>query len=128
MHAYLSPCLGKRISIFLGCRPSWDPITVYLAVMGDTTLYTSLQAGTNTVDYVGNENWDTSNTGSNMYHVYMDNNHAGDVTRILDDILCAAPCGVSGVGGCENYTLQSMLNCYPGHGADDPSGSDQVLY
>jgi len=25
------------------------------------------------------------------YHVYIDNDHKGDVTRILDDALCAAP-------------------------------------
>ena len=74
-----------------GCRWSWDPITVYLAVMGDTSLYSSTVAGTNTVDYYGNEAWDTSNTGNNQYHVYINNDNKGDVTRILDDAMCAAP-------------------------------------
>merc|ERR1712013_804833 len=34
-----------------GTRPSWDPICVYLSVMGDDSLYSSLQSGTNSVDY-----------------------------------------------------------------------------
>ena len=49
------------------------------------------QAGTNTVDYWGNEQFDTSNTGNNQYHVYIDNDHKDDVTRILDDAMCADP-------------------------------------
>ncbi len=45
-----------------GSRPSWDPITVYLAVMGDDSLYSSLQAGTDNVNYYGDESFDTGNT------------------------------------------------------------------
>ena len=82
-------------------------------------MYSSLQSGTNYVDYYGNENFDTSNTSNNQYHVWIDSSHNGDVTRILDNLICAAPClnPNKGVGGCETYTLNSMKNCYNGHGA-----------
>ena len=102
-----------------GTRPSWDPITVYLAVMGDTSLYSSLQSGTNNVNYDGDEEWDTSVTDNNEYHVWTDSNNNGDITRIIDDLLCAAPCLAPGgkVGGCSNYQMNTMKNCYNGHGA-----------
>ena len=112
-----------------GSRSSWDPITVYLAVMGDTALYSSLQAGTNTVDYYGNEHFNTGDTNNNQYHVWIDSSHNGDVTRILDNALCAAPCLAPKdipFGGCSEYQLNSMKNCYNGHGAVDlenPVGS-----
>ena len=34
-----------------GSRPSWDPITVYFAVMGDRSLWSYTDEGTNTVSY-----------------------------------------------------------------------------
>ena len=54
--------------------------------MGDDSLYSYTVEGTNTVDYYGYESWDTSNTGNNQYHVYINNDNKGDVTRILDDV------------------------------------------
>ena len=74
-----------------GCRWSWDPITVYLAVMGDESLYSYTEAGTNTVDYYGGESFDTGDTGNNMFRVYINDDNKGDVVRVLDDALCAAP-------------------------------------
>ena len=112
-----------------GSRSSWDPITVYLSVMGDNSLYSSLQSGTNYVDYYGNENFDTENITNNQYHVWTDNNHNGDITRILDNALCAAPCLAPKsipYGGCSQYTMNSMKNCWTNHGAVDlenPIGS-----
>ena len=111
-----------------GSRPSWDLICVYLAVMGDTSLYSNLVAGTNNVNYYGSENFDKSNTGNNQYQVWIDSKHNGDVTRIIDNLICAAPClnKAMEVGGCASYTLNSMKNCYTGHGAVDmehPEGS-----
>jgi hypothetical protein len=110
-----------------GSRPSWDPITVYLAVMGDESLWSANTAETTTVDYYGRETYDTSNTSHNMYQSWVDSDHNGDVTKLLDDLMCAAPCGAPGGEGlCGNYTLQSMKNCYGdrgdgtgSHGADD---------
>eukprot|EP01084_Bolivina_argentea_P099401 178688_1 len=111
-----------------GSRPSWDPICVYLSVMGDTSLYSSLTPGTDNVDYYGNEHFDTSNTTNNQYQVWINGNNDGDVTRIIDNLLCAAPClhPTKSSGGCADYDLNSMKNCYTGHGATDlekPAGS-----
>merc|ERR1712013_55731 len=119
-----------------GTRPSWDPICVYLSVMGDDSLYSSLQSGTNSVDYYGNEHFDTSNGNNNQFHVWIDGSHNGDVTRIIDNALCAAPClGPSGeVGACAGYKMNSMKNCYDGHGATnmenppDASAGTMSLY
>jgi len=110
-----------------GSRPSWDLIVTYFAVMGTTSLYSSESAGTDYVDYAGNENFDRSNTANNEFQVWIDASHDGDVTRILDDVLCASPCrGEADVGACAGYTLHSGYNCYNGHGATDlenPSSS-----
>lgn len=110
-----------------GSRPSWDPILVYLAVMGDDSLYSSSNAETTTVDYWGHEDYDYSDTTNNMYQNWIDSNQNGAVTKIIDDLLCAAPCGAPEglVGGCSSYSLESMKNCYGDrgdgvwHGADD---------
>ena len=53
-----------------GTRPSWDPICVYLAVMGDESLYSSLSPGTDKVDYYGNEDFDESETDSEQFQVW----------------------------------------------------------
>eukprot|EP01083_Nonionella_stella_P095305 267503_1 len=111
-----------------GSRPSWDLICVYLAVMGDASLYSSVIAGTNSVDYYGNEAFDTSDTNHNQYHVWIDGQYNENVTRVLDDLLCAAPClgRQESIGGCSTYQLHSMKRCSAGHGAQDlenPNGS-----
>ena len=108
-----------------GSRPSWDPILVYLAVMGDESLWSANTAETTTVDFYGRETYDTSDTSHNMYQNWIDGDHNGDVTKVIDDLLCAAPCRGPTTGACGNYTLESMKNCYGDrgdgvwHGADD---------
>ena len=59
--------------------------------MGDESLYSYTEAGTNTVDYYGGESFDTGDTGNNMFRVYINDDNKGDVVRVLDDALCAAP-------------------------------------
>lgn len=107
-------------------RPSWDLIAVYVAVMGTSSLYSSEQPGTNSVDAAGNENFDTSKTGTNESHVWIASDKKGDVTRILDDLICSSPCrGDVPVGACAAYAMNSGRNCYGNrdgrgsHGATD---------
>ena len=52
-----------------GSRPSWDPILVYLAVMGTGSLQSSTVGGTETVDEAGNERFDRGRTGVNEFQV-----------------------------------------------------------
>eukprot|EP01083_Nonionella_stella_P127952 387621_1 len=105
--------------------------------MGDDSLYSSLTPGTDNVNYVGDEHFDTSNTGNNQYQVWIDGNHNDDVVRILDNALCAAPClgpNPYKAGECSTYQMNSMKNCYNGHGATnmenppDSSAGTMSLY
>jgi hypothetical protein len=97
-----------------GSRPSWDPIAVYMAVNGYDSLYSSLTPVTVAVDYYGRESYN-ADTGANQFQVWIDGDHNGDVTREIDNMLCSAPCR----GDCSGYEMNSMKNCYGGHGATD---------
>ena len=103
-----------------GSRPSWDLIAIYMAVMGYESLYSSMNEVSVAVDYYGSETYVPS-TNTNQYQVWIDGSRKGDVTKMLDDILCAAPCrGYD----CGDFDLKSMTNCWSGHGAEDLDGSD----
>ncbi|GMH88937.1 hypothetical protein TrST_g3681 [Triparma strigata] len=104
-----------------GSRPSWDPITVWYAVYGESSLYSTAHAETTTVDYYGHEVYDTSDTSNNMYQTWIDSTRKGDVTKILDDAMCSAPCLGGKAGACSGYELNSMKNCWGDRG--DGSGS-----
>ena len=120
-----------------GSRPSWDPILVAYAIWGDNALWSHVNAQTTTVDYYGHEDYDFSNTNSNMYQIWIDGDKKSDVTKVIDDYLCASPCLGDHDGACSGYELNSMMNCYgerdgqPAHGADDlenpPSSSAGVM-
>eukprot|EP00466_Bigelowiella_natans_P001910 jgi/Bigna1/140676/aug1.57_g15384 len=106
-----------------GTRPSWDLIAVYFAVVGAESLFSKANAETTKVGYFGNETYDYSNTSSNMYQVWIDGSHTGDVVYMLDNILCTDPCvGGPTTGGCAGYTPHASHNCWAGHGADDIDG------
>ena len=123
-----------------GTRPSWDPIAVVLAVRGSTSLWSSELEGTDEVNAAGDEVFNTSLTGTNESQAWIDAARRGDVVRVLDDMLCAAPCrgkDPKEVGACAGYSLHSGANCYGDrdghgrHGADDlenpPSASCGVM-
>ena len=95
-----------------GSRPSWDLIATYYAVAGLESLYSTATRGTNAVDAAGNENFVADPAGPHL-RVDIDPAHDGDVVRLLDDALCAAPCR----GDCAGYEYRAMANCYDGHGA-----------
>ena len=63
----------------------------------------------------GDRTYDTSDTSNNQYQVWSDSKRNGDITKLLDDILCAAPCR----GDCSKYELNSGRNCWSGHGGTD---------
>lgn len=77
--------------------------------------YSTANAMTISVDYFGHETYDTSDTSNNQYQVWSDSKRNGDITKLLDDILCAAPCR----GDCSKYELNSGRNCWSGHGGTD---------
>jgi len=100
-----------------GSRPSWDLIAVYMAIMGYESMYSTMNSVSVAVDYYGFETY-TPSADSNQYQVWIDSDKKGDVTKMLDDILCSAPCRGN---DCGSYELKSMTNCWSGHGAEDLS-------
>ena len=104
-----------------GSRPSWDLIVVYMAVLGYESLFSTMNSVSVDVDYYGFETYNPASSDSNQFQVWIDGDRKGDVTRILDDILCAAPCRGN---DCSGFELKSETNCWAGHGANDLDGSD----
>ena len=109
-------------------RCSWDPLAVYLAVMGDHSLWSNTTEGTDHISYDGSEVFNTTETGNNQFTVNLDGTHNDEVGKMLDDILCAAPCLNSDqqVGGCASYLMHSSKNCGTGHGATNLEKSEDA--
>jgi hypothetical protein len=81
---------GYQILTHHGCRPSWDPITVYTAIMGDDSLSTSVDAGTDHIDCDDcAEHWNQGENGSNQF--WMSIHDKGAAKDKLDDLLCTPP-------------------------------------
>lgn len=55
------------------CRPSWDPLTVYAAVVGTDTAQMWEESGTDEIDAEGHETWDKSWTTNNEYSLWFTN-------------------------------------------------------
>lgn len=108
-----------------GTRSSWDLMAVYFAVRGAESLFSYAEAGTNQVDYYGNEHFDTTSASNNEFNIHDNSSRHGDIASILNDMLCAAPCRSEDAkfGGCDGYELQASRNCYASHGADDIDAS-----
>lgn len=108
-------------------RPSWDLISVYFAVMGTASLYSSERQGTMAVDAAGAETFDTANATSNQAQVWVDGEHNGDVVRRLDDVICSSPCrGDTPIGACAGYTMNSGRNCYGARGTATSHGATDL--
>ena len=100
-----------------GSRPSWDLIATYLSVVGLESLYSATTRGTNAVDVNGTEHFVPDDAGPHL-RVDIDPSRNGDVVRILDDALCAAPCASrEASAACATYDQNPMANCYTDHGA-----------
>ena len=71
-------------------RPSWDPVTVYAAIVGTQAAQMWEEKGTNRIDAAGHENWDKSTTNNNEVHLwFLNNDRKPGVVKILNDIICA---------------------------------------
>merc|ERR1719394_2441984 len=71
-------------------RPSWDPVTVYAAIVGTEEAQMWEEAGIDEVDIDGRETWDTSWTTNNEYSLwFLNNDRKPGVTKILNEMLCA---------------------------------------
>jgi len=72
------------------CRPSWDPLTVYAAIVGSDAAQMWEEEGTDEIDEMGHETWDKSWTTNNEISLWFNNDNARDeVTRIIDQAMCA---------------------------------------
>jgi len=116
-----------------GCRYSWDPITVYLAVKGDDALYSSAAAGT---DHIGTGGdlppagyFDRNDHNNNQFWIDMETyEHKNDIQNILESALCARPAADGPPpppAPHGQYTQAAGKNCYgarngqPAHGSTD---------
>ena len=71
-------------------RPTWDPLTVYAAIVGTEEAQMWEEAGTDEIDEWGHENFDTSWTSNNEYNLWFLNDDKKDgVTEIINQALCA---------------------------------------
>jgi len=86
-------------------RPSWDPLTVYAAIVGTAEAQMYEEFGTDEIDELGNETWDRSNTSNNEVNLkFLDADKKQEVTDILSEIVC------KGNGnGKESQTFLQML-------------------
>ena len=70
-------------------RPSWDPVTVYAAIVGTEAAQMWEENGTDEIDARGKETWDKSWTTNNEVALWFTNNDKKPiVTKILNDMLC----------------------------------------
>ena len=78
-------------------RPSWDPVTVYAAIVGTEEAQMWEEEGTDMIDENGHENWNKSWKGNNEYSLWFTNNDKKPgVVKIIDEMLCEGN-NVSGV-------------------------------
>jgi len=71
-------------------RPSWDPLTVYAAIVGTDEAQMWEENGTDEIDEEGHETWDTSWTTNNEVSLWFTNDDKKQgVTDILNQMLCA---------------------------------------
>ena len=70
-------------------RPSWDPLTLYAAIVGPEEALLTGEAGTDIIDEAGHENWDSSETDRNEANlIFSPDVNKQNVTDIFNKILC----------------------------------------
>ena len=70
-------------------RPSWDPLTVYAAIVGTDEAQMWEENGTDEIDEQGRETWDKSWTSNNEVSLWFTNDDKKQgVTDILNKMLC----------------------------------------
>ena len=82
--------MDQRSDTCWPARPSWDPLTVYAAIVGTDEAQMWEEAGTDEIDEWGHENFDTDWTSNNEYNLWFLNDDKKDgVTDIINQALCA---------------------------------------
>lgn len=106
-------------------RPSWDPVTVYVAVVGTEEAQMWEEKGTDEINALGQETWDKSWTTNNEVSLwYTNNNKKAGVVDILNKMMCANPANKP-TPPKSDWTKFKGANCYgargsaPAHGAND---------
>jgi hypothetical protein len=85
-----SDWMHHAVDICWPARPSWDPLTVYAAIVGSSGALLTEQEGTDSIDFLGHEQFDTSKTSSNEVNlVYLDDASREQVTEIMNQYMCA---------------------------------------
>lgn len=78
-------------------RPSWDPVTVYAAIVGTQEAQMWEEEGTDQIDESGHETWNKAWKGNNEYSLwFLNNDRKPGVVKIIDEMLCEGN-NVSGV-------------------------------
>lgn len=82
--------MSQRRDTCWPARPSWDPLTVYAAIVGTSAAQMWEEKGTDEIDASGHENWNKSWTTNNEVSLWFTNNDKkAGVTQHLNEILCA---------------------------------------
>ena len=73
-------------------RPSWDPLTVHMAILGDASIHTSAREGTEYIyDHGAREEFHEDELGNHMYKAYFERGQEGNATWMIDNLLCKLP-------------------------------------
>ena len=81
--------MDKSQDICWPARPSWDPLTLYAAIVGPEEALLTKEAGTDIIDEAGHETWDTTETDRNEDNlIFGEGVNQQDITDIFNQILC----------------------------------------
>ena len=82
--------MNQRRDTCWPARPSWDPLTVYVAIVGNDEAQMWMEAGTDEIDEYGHENFDKSWTTNNEYNLwFLNDDKKSGVTDILNEAIYA---------------------------------------
>lgn len=102
-------------------RPSWDPISVVVAVRGADAMFLDEhgQGGHDTVDEAGHESWVAGSASNSTYTVKREGSENA-ITAALDELLCRRPASLGPAPASTGYYKAKGFNCY-GPRAGDPT-------
>lgn len=81
--------MSQRRDTCWPARPSWDPVTVYAAIVGTDAAQMWEEKGTDRVDGNGNEDFDKGTTNNNEVHLWFTNNDKKqEVADVINKMLC----------------------------------------
>jgi hypothetical protein len=80
--------MNQRRDTCWPARPSWDPVTVYSAIVGHDEANMTVDEGTDEIDENGSEHFDTSWTTNNEGNVRIAQDKKQGVVDIINAMLC----------------------------------------